>query len=152
MRRPYSSSFSPLCFSFFNPFHMVLNIRILYPTFIKRLSEARMLQSDVLSHRPPLQAVFCNFSHCAELMLLSVCEISSRFLRGDTLSSEVPIQHCRGQTVCNRGVIQGLQHREKNKRRELRGKEAGKQSEEMRNRRNREETQVRERRLASCEY
>jgi len=36
-------------------------------------------------------------------MLLSVCEIGSRFLRGDTLPSEVPIQHCRGQTVWQQG-------------------------------------------------
>lgn len=62
-----------------------------------------MLQNSAVSHRPPLQAVLCNFSRCAELMLLSACEISSRFLRGDELPSEVPVQRSRGQTVWQQG-------------------------------------------------
>lgn len=78
-----------------------------------------MLQNGVLSHRPPLQAAFCNFSCCAELMLLSVCAVISDFLRGDTLPSEVPIQHCREQAGWQQGCDSraGLYAQEQKERR-----------------------------------
>lgn len=147
MRTPYSSSLPPLCSSFFffsPPFTWSLISGCPNLLFIKRLNEARMLQNSVLSHRPPLQAVFCNFSHCAELMLLSVCEISSRFLQGATLPSEVPIQHHRGQTGWQQGCDSGCGLWKRTKGRRCKGKRLENQNNEEINRRNGREARVRE--------
>lgn len=140
---------SPLCallssFFFFSPFTWSLISGCPNLLFIKRLNEARMLQNSVLSHRPPLQAVFCNFSRCAELMLLSVCEISSRFLRGATLPSEVPIQHRRGQTGWQQGCDSGCSLWKRTKGRRYKGKKLENQNNEEINRRNGREARVRE--------
>lgn len=78
---PPSSPFYAFFFFSFSPFTWSLISGCSNLLFTERLNGARKLQKNVVSHRPPLQAAFGNFSRCAELLLLSVCEISSHFLR-----------------------------------------------------------------------